>query len=185
MYIYKIYSIDENIKQFYIGSSKNVKRRFREHKTRFNCGVKNCNDKLYDFIKSNGGFEKFKYDILEEFENITLKELHIKENDYIKNLKPTLNAIRSYRTKEDIRESCKINARAYRERIRNDPIKNKEFLKIRAEEKIKKYHERKKLGLVYPSDNKRYKCECGSDIEFRKRKRHFLTKKHLEFIKVN
>ena len=99
MYLYKIKCLTTN--DFYIGSTCNFKRRTYEHRTRFKCNTRNNNDKLYDFMRINGGLDNFTFEILFTFDNITKKELLIKEDKLITDLIPTLNAIKSYNTKKD------------------------------------------------------------------------------------
>ena len=99
MYLYKIKCLTSD--DFYIGSTCNFKRRTYEHRTRFKCNVRNQNDKLYDFMRINGGLDNFTFEILFTFDNINKKDLKIKENKLITDLKPSLNAIKSFNTKEE------------------------------------------------------------------------------------
>ena len=82
--IYKI--INTVTGDFYIGSSNDVKRRWKEHKypSRWN----ECpNNPLYlDFQKY--GIDKFEFEIIEEVEAEKLKET---EQKFIETLKPTYN----------------------------------------------------------------------------------------------
>lgn len=93
--IYKIYCLDENIKDYYIGSTTNFHKRKISHKTKCN----NVNDigynmLLYKFIRANGGYNNWTFEILETFESfISKKDLHKIEGQYIKNNNPTLNCI--------------------------------------------------------------------------------------------
>jgi hypothetical protein len=85
--IYKIFSelSPENI---YIGHTcLKLSTRFSIHKYTYN----NKNNKLYKFIRENGGFGNFKYQILEECCCNNINEARQKERDYILSLKPTLN----------------------------------------------------------------------------------------------
>lgn len=82
--VYKIINTITN--DFYIGSSKNVKRRWTKHKCQYTW--KQCpNNLLYqDFQKY--GIDKFELQILEEVEVDKLKEA---EQQFIETLKPTYN----------------------------------------------------------------------------------------------
>ena len=87
--IYKLYCKDENVKDFYIGSSKNFKGRKYKHNS--DCNNENgkaYNIKLYKFIRANGGYNNFDYEILLKTE---FDDIKILEQEYIKELQPTLN----------------------------------------------------------------------------------------------
>ena len=82
--IYKITNTITN--DFYIGSSKDVKRRWAEHK----CQSKwnECpNSQLYQDIQKYG-VDKFEFQVLEEVEPGSLK---VAEQQFIETLKPTYN----------------------------------------------------------------------------------------------
>jgi len=99
-YVYKLYC--DGIKDFYIGSSFDMKQRKRDHKS--NCNnpnTKKYNIKVYKYIRENGGYNNWKYEILveKEFENKTA--LLIKEKECIVLFKPSLNSKSAYRTDEE------------------------------------------------------------------------------------
>ena len=87
MKISAVYKITNTITgDCYIGSSKDVKRRWREHKwpSKWN----ECpNNPMYLDMKKYG-VENFVFEILEEVEEDSLKE---KEQQFIETLKPTYN----------------------------------------------------------------------------------------------
>lgn len=90
--IYKLYSKDENIRDFYIGSTNNYNRRkFQHRKSCYNRRHKKYWTKLYLFIRENGGFDNWEFDILEEPMVNTLQEGREIEYYFISQLKPTLN----------------------------------------------------------------------------------------------
>ncbi len=101
-YVYKLYR--DGIDEFYIGSSFDMKDRKYQHKK--NCNndkYKDYNCKVYQYIRANGGFENWKFEILveKEFENKTA--LRIKEKECINLLKPSLNCRNAYQTEEEMR----------------------------------------------------------------------------------
>tara|TARA_R110000782_G_scaffold45394_1_gene100856 strand:+ start:138 stop:620 length:483 start_codon:yes stop_codon:yes gene_type:complete len=125
--IYKLYCKDENIKDFYIGSSKKFKTRKYAHKS--NCNNENGNSynfKLYKFIRANGGFQNFDFEILLETDD------NIKKNEqkYIDELKPTLNC----------------NSVCGLDKIKKKEYEKKEYQKnkIKRKEKQRLYYERNK-----------------------------------------
>ena len=88
MNICGIYKITNTITgDFYIGSSKDIKRRWRAHKwpSRSN---KHSNNQMYQDMKEYG-VDKFEFEILAEVEVEKLKET---EQQFIEILKPTYNS---------------------------------------------------------------------------------------------
>ena len=87
MKICGIYKITNTVTgDFYIGSSKDIKRRWREHKwpSKWN----ECpNNPMYQDMQKYG-VDKFDFEILEEVEIEKLKE---KEQQFIEKLQPTYN----------------------------------------------------------------------------------------------
>ena len=138
--IYKIYCLDSDIKDFYIGSSKKFKKRKMSHK--FNCNNENrksYNIKLYKFIRANGGYNNFDYEILLETIEDNIKIL---EQEYIKELKPALNCRSAcgFDSKEYRKQYKLKNKQKIREKDRLYRLKNKEKQK----EKIKEYYQKNK-----------------------------------------
>ena len=91
MKISAVYKITNTITgDFYIGSSKNVKLRWAEHK-RQSAWNKQPNNQMYLDMQKYG-VEKFVFEVIEEAEIGQLKE---KEQQFIETLKPTYNSIRA------------------------------------------------------------------------------------------
>ena len=91
MKISGVYKITNTITgDFYIGSSKNVKRRWEEHKL-YSSWNKQPNNPMYLDMKKYG-IDKFEFQILAEVEAEQLKEA---EQQFIETLKPTYNSIRA------------------------------------------------------------------------------------------
>ena len=86
--VYKITNTITN--DFYIGSSNNVKRRWREHKWKSTWN-KQPNSQLYKDMQKYG-VDKFVFEILAEVEENFLKET---EQQFIELLKPTYNNYRA------------------------------------------------------------------------------------------
>ena len=87
MKICRIYRITNKVtNNFYIGSSKDVKKRWSEHK-RQSTWKQHPNNQLYKDMQKYGT-NKFSFQILEEVEEGKLKEV---EQQFIETLKPTYN----------------------------------------------------------------------------------------------
>ena len=128
-----IYKILNNItSEFYIGSSKDVKDRWRGHRRKRN--LKNPTTLLYKAFKLYG-VKNFSFHILEECDADILLQ---KEQEYIDNLKPHYNmgiAKRHMTPIEYQRDYCEKN----KEKIAEYKIKNREYIL----ERNKKYYSRK------------------------------------------
>jgi len=171
--IYKIYCLDENIKDCYIGSTNDLNRRKNQHKfCCINSDSKNYNLKVYEFIRANSGWDNFDFIILEQFETIINKnDLFKIEGQYIKNNNATLNCIIAGRSRkeytEDNNEKILEYAKKYyednKEKIieyRKDNKKkiaeNAKIYREENKEKSKKYREQNKEKL---SENRKIKYE--------------------------
>jgi len=64
---YKLCHSTDDTKEFYIGSSDDIETRMKSHKYTYNDRLKQR--KLYGYIEKNGGFDNWKFEILEEVEN--------------------------------------------------------------------------------------------------------------------
>ena len=84
MSVYKIYCKNPDITDCYVGSSKNVINRIKQHKNN-----KNNKSKLYTFIRENEGMDNWDFIILED--KIDYNILHDREKYWINHLNTTLN----------------------------------------------------------------------------------------------
>ena len=128
-----VYKITNTITgDFYIGSSKNVKQRWTEHKCKSSWNEQPNNPMYQDMQKY--GLNKFSFQILEEVEPEKLKEI---EQQFIDSLKPTYNSnnanglnvgkIKEYRKthKEEIKQYQKEYQKTERARESQKKSRNK------------------------------------------------------------
>jgi len=135
----------------YIGSSKNIKKRMRGHNTSCNkVKARGYNSKLYTFIRNNGGWNKWNYHIIEEFDVYDKKLLKEREDFWMLEFKSTLNSRRVNRTEKEWRKD------------------NKEKVKKAKQ----KYREDNKAKLSAPNF-----CECGGVYSYATKARHYKSKK--------
>jgi hypothetical protein len=90
--IYKFYCIDENINDFYIGYTTNFEGRKGVHR-RCCCNPKNNSykNRMYTFIRNNGGWNNWEFTILENCNVDNKKQAREIEKNYIRRFNPTLN----------------------------------------------------------------------------------------------
>ena len=106
-FVYKLFNSD--CTEFYIGSTKDMKSRKRQHKTCCNNpNSPSYNLKVYEYIRSNGDYDSWNYEILEHIRNsINVIELRNLERKYIEQLKPSLNCEIPNRSKKEYRQDKK------------------------------------------------------------------------------
>ena len=93
VFIYKIID-NNNPNEFYIGSTVNVSRRKSHHKKNtYNKVGKRYWTKLYLYIRENGGWEQMTFEVLLASDYDTKQDARKEEQNFIDNLKPTLNSI--------------------------------------------------------------------------------------------
>lgn len=133
----------------YIGSSKDIEYRFKQHKAP-SYHKKQPNSFLY---KAMGQYKisDFQFDILEECSEDNLKQL---EDKYIQELQPSYNKVRAYLTEEEIKEQHLERGLRYAENHKDDPAEKerrnknsnawKERNREKAREAVRRWKERKK-----------------------------------------
>jgi len=94
-YIYKI-TDKEDANEYYIGSTINISTRKSHHKkSTTNRVSKKYWCKIYQYIRANGGWDNFEFEVLESGQYIDRKEIKQKEQEWINKLNPTLNSVRA------------------------------------------------------------------------------------------
>jgi group I intron endonuclease len=107
--IYKIYCDIDGVDEIYVGSSRDLNVRIAKHK--YDCTnskSNNYNFKLYRYIRDNNGWENFTVEILQRYSCENEIQLHIKEQEWIDKLKPTLNERKGYLSASDKKEYQKV-----------------------------------------------------------------------------
>ena len=145
----------------YIGSSKNIKMRLQAHKYSCNdIGNDKYNLKVYKFIRENGGFENWKYHIIESFDVLPEGRGLMEREDYwMLELKPTLNSQRANHCRSD----------------RNKEYHQKHREKLNTRKKKWNNDNQARLSV------KSY-CECGGQFTFRHRHEHYKTKRCTKYM---
>lgn len=188
--IYKLECLDENIKDCYVGSTNDLKRRFRSH--RFNCNNKSSNEynlPVYNFIRDNGGIKNWKILELERFVCDSKIEKLKRERYYIELLESSLNNQIPSRTHKEYYENNKQEIleyhKDYYDKNKNEiNKKNNERYKKNKDEyslKNKELYEKNK-DLIKNQKKEIIICECGIKSTRGHIQRHRKTKKHLDLI---
>ena len=176
--VYKIYCKDENVKDIYVGSTINFKKRCKDHKSRCNnINSEKYNYKLYKFIRDNGNFDNFIIEIIKEYPCENKNQLETEEDKYIVELNPTLNSFRASRNQKQYYED---NKEKLAEKDKQYYEKNSEKIK----EKSKQYYENNKERIA---ERKKIKtiCPCGSYYRLSDKTKHVRSQKHKAYEFLN
>ena len=160
-WVYKLYCKDLAIKEIYVGSSIDINARIRSHKNAsHNPNNGDYNLKVYKFIRDNGGYDAWIYEILEECDVENKKDLVLNyERKYQLELDPQLNVRVEGRTDQEWRKDNK----------ERNAILNKKY-REENKDKLDKYYKEK------------FQCDCGGKYTRGHKVQHQKTKKHLAFI---
>ena len=166
----------------YVGSTTNFTNRKRHHKS--NCkneNGKSFNLKLYQMIRDNGGFDRFKMIEVEKYPCKDKREAERREDEVMKELKASMNTIKSFLTDE---ERKKYNKEYYD--TNKDYYKDyyKEYNETNKEEKNqqnKEYYETNK-EKIREKQREKITCECGCKVIKVHLKRHERNKKHINLM---
>lgn len=188
--VYKLVCKDTQIKECYVGSTKNFTRRKQTHKSTCNNEKnKHYNLYVYQFIRENGGWENFDMIRIEEVKYDDKRELHTRERYWLETLMASLNKKIPTRTQK---EWYIDNKEEVLERVKDYRESKPEIIK----ERKKKYAEQNKEQIAeyqkyYANVNKeklkQYKkekttCICGSVFRKGEKSRHERTKKHKDYL---
>ena len=106
--IYKIVSNDLNMKELYIGSTTDFRKRKSEHKSSCcNENKKDYNYKIYQTIRTNGGWENWSMISIESYPCNNGLETRRLERYWYEKMKPTMNTSLPYISKEEKIEKSK------------------------------------------------------------------------------
>ena len=149
--IYKVQHIDKE-DLLYVGHTTNFTKRKNCHKSC--CNNENNskhNQKLYQMMRENGGFDMFRMIEIEKYPCNDKREAEKRENDIMKELKAILNTINSYVSEEEKKKYQSDYSKEYYEANKEKIIGNvKNYCKENKEkirEKSKKYREANKEAM--------------------------------------
>jgi hypothetical protein len=97
--IYKICCKDTNIKDIYVGHTTNFIQRKNHHKTLVN--DETCKRKVYEFIRTNGGWDNWSMIQIEDYKCTNKREAEMRERYWIETLQANLNCNNPITTKEE------------------------------------------------------------------------------------
>jgi hypothetical protein len=144
---YTFYKIYKDGCESYIGSTVNYNSRKSIHKSDCNnTKSKKYNFPVYKYIRANGGYNTFNYEILDK-KFVCKKDAEIYEGELMKIHNSTLNKLKNY-SDDDKKQYNKNYSEKYREKNPEyNKQKTKQYLEKNPDynkQKSKKYYEKKK-----------------------------------------
>ena len=183
-HIYKIVCNDLNVKDCYLGHTTNFAKRKNQHKrTCYNEKDRHYNIYLYKFIRENGGWENFDMILINTHNLNNSMEARQKEREYIEQIKPSLNKIIPYKSKEEIKEYVKEwskeNATHLQQYKQGWYLDRQDDYK----QKFRNYYNSKKEEMSEKSKEKMI-CDCGSEFRKKEKARHLKSIKHQQYLQT-
>jgi hypothetical protein len=127
--IYKIRCNDPLIIDFYVGSTTCFKTRKNQHKTAWEKGTQ----KIYEVIRENGGWSNWTMVEIEIYPCNSSTEARIREEYWRVELQASLNTIRAYRSKDEL----KIQRAQYHQEHKEEINKKKALYREKNKEENK------------------------------------------------
>ena len=184
---YKIVCISGDIDLCYVGSTANWKERQRTHKSDCNNeNNKSYNNKKYEIIRANGGWENFKMVQLGTREQLTKREAEQIEEEYRQELKANMNSRLCYVNNKNERNK-EVNKKYYDNNVDKRRESCNEW-RSNNKDKILEYQKN------YYDDNKEQirtkakeliKCECGCEVVRFTITRHKRSQRHINLMLNN
>jgi hypothetical protein len=180
--VYLLRSNDPLIEEKYIGYSKDFPARKREHNSRCN-NVKSdeYNKDAYIFIRENGGYDNWDFEILERANLKDKKEAKARERYYIETLKPSLNKNLTGQTPEERAENNRVCNRIKERKKMEDP----EYRKKKYEATKKRIEDPEVKKKDAERGKKKITCICGAIHNRDGKIQHLDSKKHKKFLENN
>ena len=168
--IYKLQHIeDESL--LYVGSTTDFTRRKSQHK--YICNNPNCkehNQKKYNMIRENGGWEMFKMIEIQEYPCRNSKEARRREDELMREMKANMNMVKAHCGHDTIHQYKQQYNKQYRDDNKETIQQYKQQYYNNNKEKINK----KKAEKIH--------CECGCTSTRANLSTHRKTKKHINLI---
>ena len=190
IYFYRIFCKDKYITDCYVGSTSDFERRKKQHISK----CKNENDesfclKSYRFIRDNGDFDNWDFELLKAIDCDDKNTQYIIENEFIDKYNTTLNCDIPGRTNkkyyEDNRDEILRKKRIYYKERKDMMIqKNHKYYDANRDHLRKQHRIYYKQNKDKLNEVKKQKtvCDCGSIVRRSDLPRHKKTKKHQNYI---
>ena len=179
--IYKLINYDYP-ELVYVGSTTNfTKRKQNQKQICLNEKYKKHNLKVYQMIRENDGWENWNMIKICDYPCENRREAELKEDEYMTELKASMNSHRASRTQKQYREDNKEKIQQYREDNREKKKEYRDNNKEKIQEYGKEYYETNK-NTILENNREKITCKCGCVVTTQNIKRHEKNKKHTDLI---
>jgi hypothetical protein len=135
---------DPNIKDCYVGSTRNFRKRKCQHKTDcFNEHRKSHNSRIYETIRANGGFDNWSMKPI-DIKICSKLAARIHETKLMEERQANMNCMKAYVTEEQRKEQMKAHYEANKEQIASKRKARYDANKDEINAKQKAYYEANK-----------------------------------------
>ena len=195
--IYKLCCKDVNVTDIYVGCTTDFTVRKNAHKTCCNNAKgKHYHLHVYQYIRSNGGWDAWEMIAVEQLECNNSLELRTRERYYVDTLHATLNKQLPARTgkqyyvdNSEVWKQYRIdNLEKITQRVKQYKIDNREKLtQYDKQYKIDNREKNTQYGKQYRIDNRekarsKILCECGCVCRYADKSTHIKTIKHRLYV---
>jgi len=180
----------------YVGSTTDFERRKAHHKSCcLNTNLDQCNLKIYQLIRANGGWDQFDMIVIKTMV-CCKQEALIEEEKYRIELNATLNSNYAIESKEHVRKKhLQTEKKRYEQNKEQILKKRKEFYqenwdqirKQKAEEYQRNKEQILKQQAEYRQQNReklteKFDCACGGKYTYESKSKHSKTKRHQDYL---
>jgi hypothetical protein len=185
LFIYKIiHKTRTDIDFNYVGNTHNINKRKSRHKSSCNNEWdKAYNLKIYQIIRSNGGWENWDMIIIHRcFVKDKIDAVMI-EQSFMNEMKANMNSNKSYLTDEEKENYYENSKEERKQKYIENKEKYIEYQKEYSEKNKEKIVEKQRLYRLNNKEklNEKYNCECGGKYTFTHKLRHEQTLKHKKY----
>ena len=190
--IYKIVCKDLTVKDSYVGSTTSLTKRRSSHR-RSCCDSSDpaYNQKKYEIMRQNGGWENWEMIEIEKFPCKDGEEARSRERYWFETLQSNLNDRLPQRSHEekveynnnymkDNKATLKEKRAVYMEKIKDDPEYKRKNV-----ERANAYREANKDAIRLRQKTNKTTCECSSIYRSCDRYQHIKSSKHQVYISLN
>jgi hypothetical protein len=181
--IYKlVHKDDYDNSNVYIGSTTDFTRRKNEHKCRCNNEKhKSYNDKKYQYIRGNGGWDEWDMVLVERHNCNDGNDARSREEYWRSHFNAKLNIRRAHTTEEEKLEQHKEYYELNKDKKLEQMKEYYEQHKGQAKEYYKEYYEQHKDEILEQRKQK-ITCECGCIIRRSDIAKHSRTQNHINLL---
>lgn len=180
-YIYKITCKNGEIHDCYVGSTRDTRNRFYNHKQL--CLTKK-DRKLYNFMNENGGFDNWRFTVIDTIEGDNQSLLRA-ERYWFDKLTPTLNNNGIHLTQNEKYINHKKSVHQYYIKNRDAIIKRSMQYRennMDAYKDYQKQYREKNHDALCAKLRAKSNCECGGKFTYSNRLKHAETARHKRYL---